>query len=234
LFSSRRRHTRYIGDWSSDVCSSDLNVDEKYKKTLSKYKKGSKEYNALATVLYMNELNKYKDKWFNKGQVAQERPYKRHEIDSRVKELYRNVAQGKSSAGYINSAVDSDEYRDEKGTLELPYKTPFQSDESYKKEVNAFLAKSRPDLRFDYDNKGERVIYKKTQGNKIPNTLKDFVFYAYNTPTTVRYGDAQGDSKYYQKMNEIYTDLFGKKRDGGDISIPELYHVKNPRIKKLF
>src|SRR5437762_1215152 len=23
-FSSRRRHTRYIGDWSSDVCSSDL------------------------------------------------------------------------------------------------------------------------------------------------------------------------------------------------------------------
>src|SRR5437762_10277061 len=26
FFSSRRRHTRYIGDWSSDVCSSDLNV----------------------------------------------------------------------------------------------------------------------------------------------------------------------------------------------------------------
>src|SRR5437763_7795255 len=27
FFSSRRRHTRYIGDWSSDVCSSDLRVD---------------------------------------------------------------------------------------------------------------------------------------------------------------------------------------------------------------
>src|SRR5215210_9081004 len=27
FFSSRRRHTRYIGDWSSDVCSSDLYVD---------------------------------------------------------------------------------------------------------------------------------------------------------------------------------------------------------------
>src|SRR5437762_7430334 len=25
FFSSRRRHTRYIGDWSSDVCYSDLN-----------------------------------------------------------------------------------------------------------------------------------------------------------------------------------------------------------------
>src|SRR5437762_12967307 len=27
FFSSRRRHTRYIGDWSSDVCSSDLISD---------------------------------------------------------------------------------------------------------------------------------------------------------------------------------------------------------------
>src|SRR5437762_9241277 len=27
FFSSRRRHTRYIGDWSSDVCSSDLAVE---------------------------------------------------------------------------------------------------------------------------------------------------------------------------------------------------------------
>src|SRR5437762_13551321 len=26
FFSSRRRHTRYIGDWSSDVCSSDLHI----------------------------------------------------------------------------------------------------------------------------------------------------------------------------------------------------------------
>src|ERR1017187_5381263 len=28
FFSSRRRHTRYIGDWSSDVCSSDLQHED--------------------------------------------------------------------------------------------------------------------------------------------------------------------------------------------------------------
>src|SRR6266487_5236302 len=28
FFSSRRRHTRWTGDWSSDVCSSDLDADE--------------------------------------------------------------------------------------------------------------------------------------------------------------------------------------------------------------
>src|SRR5690606_40383849 len=27
FFSSRRRHTRFSRDWSSDVCSSDLNID---------------------------------------------------------------------------------------------------------------------------------------------------------------------------------------------------------------
>src|SRR5437762_10509039 len=30
FFSSRRRHTRYIGDWSSDVCSSDLPPADAY------------------------------------------------------------------------------------------------------------------------------------------------------------------------------------------------------------
>src|SRR5437762_14282736 len=29
FFSSRRRHTRYIGDWSSDVCYSDLGWDSR-------------------------------------------------------------------------------------------------------------------------------------------------------------------------------------------------------------
>src|SRR5438876_8312505 len=28
FFSSRRRHTRWTGDWSSDVCSSDLRLDQ--------------------------------------------------------------------------------------------------------------------------------------------------------------------------------------------------------------
>src|SRR5437867_6329903 len=30
FFSSRRRHTRSYGDWSSDVCSSDLNQNLEY------------------------------------------------------------------------------------------------------------------------------------------------------------------------------------------------------------
>src|SRR5688500_20206159 len=32
FFSSRRRHTRLQGDWSSDVCSSDLGAEERMKR----------------------------------------------------------------------------------------------------------------------------------------------------------------------------------------------------------
>src|SRR5438876_7533298 len=32
FFSSRRRHTRWTGDWSSDVCSSDLEVGDEQKR----------------------------------------------------------------------------------------------------------------------------------------------------------------------------------------------------------
>src|SRR5205807_3873075 len=42
FFSSRRRHTRLQGDWSSDVCSSDLHLidvlDPKEEVTIARYK----------------------------------------------------------------------------------------------------------------------------------------------------------------------------------------------------
>src|SRR5207248_7898611 len=35
FFSSRRRHTRSYGDWSSDVCSSDLNLPDAFSRDVS-------------------------------------------------------------------------------------------------------------------------------------------------------------------------------------------------------
>src|SRR5437763_3222995 len=43
FFSSRRRHTRYIGDWSSDVCSSDLIAGRQESGDLSLVRPGSGE-----------------------------------------------------------------------------------------------------------------------------------------------------------------------------------------------
>src|SRR5437762_6123939 len=46
IFSSRRRHTRYIGDWSSDVCSSDLDVS-KEPNAKEKFQEVSEAYETL-------------------------------------------------------------------------------------------------------------------------------------------------------------------------------------------
>src|SRR5688500_19302545 len=40
FFSSRRRHTRLQGDWSSDVCSSDLYVDSHYRTLATRDSRG--------------------------------------------------------------------------------------------------------------------------------------------------------------------------------------------------
>src|SRR5436190_3807530 len=48
FFSSRRRHTRSLCDWSSDVCSSDLFVDET---ALINYGKSPQHQQAVRDVL---------------------------------------------------------------------------------------------------------------------------------------------------------------------------------------
>src|ERR1022692_3630786 len=47
FFSSRRRHTRLQGDWSSDVCSSDLVIDQTHR-----YSGGSSTDTGSAPVIH--------------------------------------------------------------------------------------------------------------------------------------------------------------------------------------
>src|SRR5437867_12769399 len=44
FFSSRRRHTRSYGDWSSDVCSSDLRVGGETMKIAACFTQGDSDY----------------------------------------------------------------------------------------------------------------------------------------------------------------------------------------------
>src|SRR5437867_11378021 len=60
FFSSRRRHTRSYGDWSSDVCSSDLQL--------------SRAFRALKVwaVVQAVGLDRYRELWRNDVAVAHE------------------------------------------------------------------------------------------------------------------------------------------------------------------
>src|SRR3712207_8236568 len=50
FFSSRRRHTRYWRDWSSDVCSSDLIIYGKIKKDIGQILRKLCEYKGVEII----------------------------------------------------------------------------------------------------------------------------------------------------------------------------------------
>src|SRR5205085_8489756 len=63
FFSSRRRHTRFDCDWSSDVCSSDLVTKEDLEKPMTFYRQARSEENfeagiesALSSILVSPEF----------------------------------------------------------------------------------------------------------------------------------------------------------------------------------
>lgn len=203
---------KYLRDFKKSEGVSQLrmeNVENLYPKILSKYKKGSEEYNSLATLLYVNEINKYRKKWMKQGSRAQERPYTKDNFGAT--DAVRRLGQGRTKQGYVGR-IFQDVFRSEGESVDIPNRRLFEGKDRYKNRVNTELQKVSGELadklRFDFDEDGNRVIFKKTPGNTIPNTLRDVAFYAWQTPSTVIYGDAAGDSTYYKKNKKIYDELF--------------------------
>ena len=227
------RHLDWLGKSQGISQLTRENVADKYKSVLSKYKKGSSSYDAAATLLYLKELDNYKEDWLKHGKKAQERPYVAQD-----EEVAKNIVRGWQDAkqqGYVDSSlawtIKPDVFRADGKEIELPYKQIWQDQESYEKEVNDYLkSKGESNLRFGFNDKGERVIYKQTKGNTIPNTIEDVAFYGWQSPNTVYYGDAQGDSKYYKGNKEIYNLLFGKMKYGG----PKQPPLDKPWYNRLY
>jgi hypothetical protein len=180
----------------------------------------------------VKDLAKHTDRWAEKGVKAQQRPYYSRKYSA--KDLVREAVQGRSPTGYLSTyhPLDADSFTyDEEvegstqtrsKTIALPFKQVWQDEEDYTKEVQAMLPK---ELEFSFKD-GNRVISKRTLGNKIPNTLENNVFYGWQSPNTVRFGDAQGGSKYYNNQKGAYEKMFGlmpSKKDGGAVVIPKHY-----------
>src|SRR5256885_5018281 len=59
FFSSRRRHTRLQGDWSSDVCSSDLETETSLFGTRAGARKGRNAFWLKSTALKLNSPERF-------------------------------------------------------------------------------------------------------------------------------------------------------------------------------
>src|SRR5919204_233961 len=60
FFSSRRRHTRYIGDWSSDVCSSDLRAQCGSRHLVDRAIRIALDRRGVSTIIFPNDLQEEK------------------------------------------------------------------------------------------------------------------------------------------------------------------------------
>src|SRR5256886_6861209 len=67
FFSSRRRHTRFDCDWSSDVCSSDLIGSESIKgwELAQKMAEHAKKFGAEIVTDTVEQIRKADDGWFD-------------------------------------------------------------------------------------------------------------------------------------------------------------------------
>jgi hypothetical protein len=223
-------YTDWMGESTGPSQLNMKNVSDKYLKTLkeieNKYGKNTPEYEGAATILYIKELDSYTKNWAKKGETPQTRPYERREWG--LKEMSRETLQDQNPTGYFTHASKDSPVSDTfvydkpipnsdkttRETLRLPYKQIWQDEESYTKEVNEMLPQG---LSFKFQD-GKRVIEKDTKGNTIPNTLEDNIFYSWQSPNTLIYGDAQGDSTYYKGLKNAYQEMYGdapKQKYGG-------------------
>src|SRR3712207_9351529 len=106
FFSSRRRHTRYWRDWSSDVCSSDLekvskDIPEQAKKDIQNAKVQIKENVVNGTIVLNQELNQVQlDKIAETYGKTLSEKYKDKEI--KVKVVHKNQVASDFSTSNIN------------------------------------------------------------------------------------------------------------------------------------
>jgi hypothetical protein len=91
------------------------------------------------------------------------------------------------------------------------------------------------------DEDGNRLVDKKTLGSghytedgkfKEDLTDEEIFIYNWNSPTTLRYGDAQGDSRYLQNINN-WLDLM-KKQEGGEIAPKYVKQMEETLDDELF
>src|SRR5256885_679893 len=101
LFSSRRRHTRLQGDWSSDVCSSDLTThDTVIRREMNLVEDGVFNTEALKySVKRINQLGYFKPLEEGKGTDVNKVPNETAKVDVRLKLEEQNRNQISFGAG---------------------------------------------------------------------------------------------------------------------------------------
>ena len=168
---------------------------------------------AVATMIYLSKLDKDSERYYNEGKKQQDRNFTKN--SNVLKDAVRTNNAKYNSDGFFveeaNKRIDLSDFEggvfsspDAVGAQQLLNKTAGIKDR-YKVSIKD----------------GDLVVTMKTKGN-ANLTLPERIGYAWQSPRTLKLGDAQGDSIYSRRVKNYYDLLSNTtptyRKEGGQTS----------------
>jgi hypothetical protein len=166
---------------------------------------------AVATMIYLSKLDKDSERYYNEGKVPKDRSFTKN--SNIIKDALRSNTSKYNADGFFveeaNKRIDLSPFEggilsspDPVGAQKLLNKTAGVADK-YKVSVK----------------NGSLVVTMKTKGN-ADLSVAERIGYAWQSPNTLKSGDAQGDSVYTRRIKNYY-DLLNNttptyRKEGGE------------------
>jgi hypothetical protein len=207
----------YIDRFGSTQGMTQLNLDnitkdarlssslkKKYKKDANVKDLGNAYNSAIATMMYLSVADKDAQRLFNKGLKPGEKTF--------------------NQPGFIENFRSSSSKLNKEGVFidELNKRIPYSEIPGYSSgdttKVNNYLKKITKTDRYSFVNKdGDLSLKLKTKGNNPELTDIEKIGYMWQSPSSLKTGDAEGKSEYVNKIKNYYDSL-SKKENGGWLS----------------
>jgi hypothetical protein len=160
---------------------------------------------AIATMMYLSVADKDAKRLYDKGLKSGERSF----TESGLLSKFRSS----------NSRINNDGVYIEELNKRVPFsKIPGYKDKDLTK-INTYLKNITKSDKYKFvENDGELTLKMKTKGNNPKLTDIEKIGYMWQSPNSLKTGDAQGDSQYVTRIKNYYQALQPKKRNGGNIN----------------
>ncbi len=167
---------------------------------------------AVATMIYLSKLDKDSERYYNEGKVPKDRSFTKN--SNIIKDALRSNTSKYNADGFFveeaNKRIDLSPF--EGGMLSSP--DPVAAQKLLNKTAGA-ADKYKVSVK-----NGSLVVTMKTKGN-ADLSVAERIGYAWQSPNTLKSGDAQGDSVYTRRIKNYY-DLLNNttptyRKEGGQI-----------------
>jgi hypothetical protein len=224
-FSDRFGNTQGMTQLNVDNIKKDARLksalDKNYKSKVSVTNLLSPASSAIATMMYLSVADKDAKRLYNKGLKPGVRTFNQPGLI----ENFRST----------NSRLNKDGIFIDELNKRIPYSEIPGYDKEDVTQVNNYLKKLTKSDKYSFVNKdGDLSLKMKTKGNNPKLTDVEKIAYMWQSPNSLKTGDAEGKSEYVNKIKNYYNLLNLKKMaQGGQLTkLDQLTNFTNYNTKQ--